>query len=104
MGRVSAKYAGLSKAQIERIDALAQRLYEQTSARSVVVTFNSGGTAIAKVGDPDPGSELQSFSEKVAGRLRVDVRYDETTTLGLVRLRMKYFTEEVERIVLTAQS
>jgi hypothetical protein len=32
------------------------------------------------------------------------VSYDDTTTLGLVRLRLRSFTEEVEKIVLTAQS
>ena len=105
MGRVSSRYAGLSRSQLERIDALACKLYEQTLARSVIVTF-AEGSAIAKVGDVDPvtGDTLRKVSEKIAGRLRVDMAYDEATTLGLVRLRLKYFTEEVERIVLTAQS
>jgi hypothetical protein len=105
MGRVSSKYAGLSTAQLDRIDALAHRLYEQTLAKSVIVRF-AEGTAIAKVGDVDPviGATLRNISEKVAGRLRVDVGFDDATTLGLVRLRLKYFTEEVEKLVLTAQS
>jgi hypothetical protein len=105
MGRVSSKYAGLSTAQLDRIDVLARRLYEQTLARSVIVTF-AEGSAIAKVGDVDPvtGATLKSVSEKVAGRLRVDVSFDDSTTLGLVRLRLKYFTEEVEKVVLTAHS
>ena len=103
MGRVSARYAGLSRAQLERIEALTVRLHEQTQARSVIVTLN-GGTAIAKAGDAQPSAALQSFSEKVAGRLKVDVAFDDTTTLGLVRLRLKYFSEEMEKIVLTEQS
>ncbi len=103
MGRVSSRYSGLSREQIDRIDALAHRLLEQTAARSVIVTF-TGGSAIAKAGEADPPASLQSFSEKVAGRLRVDVRYDEASSLGLVRLRLKYFAEEVERLVLTEQS
>jgi hypothetical protein len=105
MGRVSSRYAGLSSSQLDRIEALAGRLYEQTLARSVIVTF-AEGSAIAKVGDVDPvtGDTLKRVSEKVAGRLRVDVSYDDTTTLGLVRLRLRSFTEEVEKIVLTAQS
>jgi hypothetical protein len=103
MGRVSSRYAGLSLAQLEGIDALARKLQEQTLAKCVLVTFASG-TAIAQVGEPDPTLTLQSFSEKVATRLRVEVRYDESTTLGLVRLRIKQFGEEVEKIVRGAPS
>src|SRR3954462_8929123 len=98
MGRVSSRYAGLSQAQLDGIDALARQLYEQTLARCVRVTFASG-TAIAQVGEPDPAEGLQSFAEKVAGRLRVEVRYDDSTSLGLVRLRLRRFSEEVEKLV-----
>jgi hypothetical protein len=103
MGRVTSAYAGLSEEQLARIEALAARLLEQSGAKGVVVTL-VGGSAIAAAGDVSPGASIHTFSEKVAGRLRVHVRYDEETSLGLVRLRLRHFAEEMQRIVQVAQS
>jgi hypothetical protein len=98
MGRVRSPHARLDAGQLERIEALAQRLLEQTLARSVMVTI-LGGQVIALVGDADAGEGLESYSEKVGDRLRVQVRFDDTTSLGLVRLRLRHFADELGRAV-----
>jgi hypothetical protein len=98
MGTVSAKFTGLTREQLEHIDALAHRLLAQSAAKRVIVRLD-GGAVIAKVGDEHPDQPLESHSEKLTGRLTVEVGYDDSTSLGLVRLRVRRFAEEIQQIV-----
>jgi hypothetical protein len=98
MGRVAVRSPLLSVVQLERIEQLAYRLLEQSAAKAVIVSVD-GGPPIAAVGVLDIDKGDQVFSEKLPRRLRVLVRYDDRSSLGLVRLRLRAFMDELNTLL-----
>ena len=98
MGRVAPRTPLLTVAQIERIDVLARRLLVEAAAKGVIVSVDGGATiAAAGVVEAAPGDHV--FSEKLPRRLRVLVRYDHRSSLGLVRLRLRAFLDELNTLL-----